>query len=98
MAHGNDHHGFKCVSDPNQNLPKPTFLSNATVYNATTKNVKFFGGVLPTCYGYDNEDWKYEVTAKEDFEIDADVEQEYTLYIKSNKVIKQKSHAKFQLS
>ena len=77
------HHGYKCIDDPNPDpqLPKPTL--NSTIFTSTSKPPKFFGGVFPSCYGYGSPDWKYEVTTKEYFEVDADAEQEYTLFIKS---------------
>ena len=88
MATGgnDDHHGYKCIDDPNpdtQRLPEPKLKS--TIFNQTSdsKPPKFFGGVFPSCYGY-GKDWEYEVTNQEYFEVDADAEQEYTLYIKSS--------------
>ena len=56
---------------------------NSTLFD--TEANSFFVSGLPTCYGYKNPDWKYEIVTKKNFEVNADIENEYTLFIQDKK-------------
>ena len=58
----------------------PEVPLKSTIFDQETKP-KFFVSGFPTCYGYKQTNWEHEVISKENFALDADIENEYTLYI-----------------
>ena len=71
-------HGFECIDSQENELPEVPL--NSTIFDQETKPTFFVSG-FPTCYGYKQANWMYEVISKEYFKVDADIENEYTLYI-----------------